>query len=119
MEELTTAESLSALLLPSVPETDPTAMATMAEPEILPPEFMMLRDETEFLEIDPTVDSVTGFAIDETVTYPLDPLTASEIEMAVSVIQQTQNLSEDTFFPRVALQEPPKDEVKCTGEVYI
>ncbi|MGB3403671.1 MAG: primary-amine oxidase [Microcoleaceae cyanobacterium] len=100
-----------ALFSPLVSEDSVIPMMPMAEPDQLFPETVIEAAETEIEEIDPAVDTVTGTVIDETVTYPLDPLTASEIETAVSVIQETQNLSEDTFFPRVALQEPPKDEV--------
>ncbi|ELR97052.1 primary-amine oxidase [Gloeocapsa sp. PCC 73106] len=40
--------------------------------------------------------------------HPLDPLTATEIEMSLEIIRQEQSLSEATFFPRIALHEPSK-----------
>lgn len=52
---------------------------------------------------------------DETViqgaTHPLDPLTEAEIEAAVAVIRQEQNISDSALFPNISLQEPNKTEV--------
>lgn len=44
-------------------------------------------------------------------SHPLDPLTAEEIEATVKIIGEQQLLSEATFFPRIALNEPAKEKV--------
>lgn len=44
-------------------------------------------------------------------SHPLDPLNEAEIETAVSVIRQEQNLSDSALFPNISLQEPDKTEV--------
>jgi primary-amine oxidase len=44
--------------------------------------------------------------------HPLDPLTAPEIESAVSIVRSAKALPEGVFFPQVALKEPPKKAVK-------
>ncbi len=46
-----------------------------------------------------------------TLGHPLDPLTAQEISKAVSVIRQSQSLSEAALFPQIALKEPDKEMV--------
>jgi primary-amine oxidase len=43
--------------------------------------------------------------------HPLDPLSPGEIQTAVALIKETQNLSDAALFPRVFLQEPGKSEV--------
>jgi len=43
--------------------------------------------------------------------YPLDPLDAVEISSAVAAVRAAKSLPEGTFFPYVALNEPPKAEV--------
>lgn len=43
--------------------------------------------------------------------HPLDPLSAVEISSAVAVVKAAKSLRDGTFFPYVALKEPPKDEV--------
>jgi primary-amine oxidase len=40
--------------------------------------------------------------------HPLDPLTAAEIETAVTIVRGAKSLPEGVFFPQVALNEPPK-----------
>lgn len=44
-------------------------------------------------------------------SHPLEPLSAAEITDAVSVVKSSRSLGDDTFFPYVALREPPKAEV--------
>lgn len=44
-------------------------------------------------------------------SHPLEPLTEAEIEAAVSVIRQAQNLSDSALFPNISLLEPDKNEV--------
>ncbi len=44
--------------------------------------------------------------------HPLDPLTATEIESAIKIVRTAKTLPEGTFFPQVALSEPPKDVVR-------
>jgi primary-amine oxidase len=45
------------------------------------------------------------------ITHPLNPLTATEINTAVSIIKDEKNLSDTVIFPIIALQEPDKKEV--------
>jgi primary-amine oxidase len=42
--------------------------------------------------------------------HPLDPLNKAEIELAVNLVK-AKNLSSQTFFPTVVLNEPPKQEI--------
>ncbi len=42
--------------------------------------------------------------------HPLDPLNKAEIELAVNLVK-AKNLSSQTFFPTVVLNEPPKQDV--------
>lgn len=44
-------------------------------------------------------------------THPLDPLTEAEIEAAVSVILQEQDLKDSARFANIVLREPDKNEV--------
>jgi len=43
--------------------------------------------------------------------YPLDPLSAAEIEKAVEVVKSQKNLTEAALFTTVKLKEPPKKQV--------
>jgi primary-amine oxidase len=45
--------------------------------------------------------------------HPLEPLTAAEIRAAVSLVQARPDVARDVLFPVIALQEPPKDEVRA------
>lgn len=44
-------------------------------------------------------------------THPLDPLGSVELSSAVAAVRRAKALPEGTFFPYVALQEPPKAEL--------
>src|SRR5215469_16649781 len=44
--------------------------------------------------------------------HPLDPLSADEIRLARSIVQQLPKLSGDTCFPAIRLFEPPKTLVR-------
>lgn len=44
--------------------------------------------------------------------HPLDPLTAPEIEAAVTIARSAKSLPDAVFFPQVALKEPAKDAVR-------
>ena len=44
-------------------------------------------------------------------TYPLDPLTAIEIDKVVDILQRTHTTTEGDFFNIINLKEPPKKEV--------
>jgi primary-amine oxidase len=47
-------------------------------------------------------------------THPLDPLTASEINSVVSILRaRTEMVPANAFFPQIALNEPPKAEVRA------
>jgi Cu2+-containing amine oxidase len=47
-------------------------------------------------------------------THPLDPLTASEITSVVNILRaRTEMVPANAFFPQVALNEPPKAEVRA------
>ncbi len=43
--------------------------------------------------------------------HPLDPLSNSELETAVAALKSSRELSDDVFFPLLALHEPDKNEV--------
>ncbi|UPT73616.1 MAG: hypothetical protein M0D55_17415 [Elusimicrobiota bacterium] len=43
--------------------------------------------------------------------HPLEPLSAAETVRAVAIAREAKGLPEGTFFPQVALKEPPKSEV--------
>jgi primary-amine oxidase len=46
-------------------------------------------------------------------THPLDPLTASEITSVVNILRaRTEMVPANAFFPQIALNEPPKAEVR-------
>jgi primary-amine oxidase len=45
-------------------------------------------------------------------SHPLDPLSADEIRLARSIVQQLPELSGDTYFPAIRLLEPPKHIVR-------
>jgi primary-amine oxidase len=45
-------------------------------------------------------------------SHPLDPLSADEIRLARSIVQQLPELSGDTYFPAIRLFEPPKQIVR-------
>jgi len=45
-------------------------------------------------------------------SHPLDPLSADEIRLARSIVQQLPELSGDTCFPAIRLFEPPKQVVR-------
>jgi len=47
-------------------------------------------------------------------THPLDPLTASEINSVVNILRaRTEMVPANAFFPQIALNEPPKAEVRA------
>jgi primary-amine oxidase len=46
-------------------------------------------------------------------THPLDPLTASEITTVAQILRARPDLPAQAFFPTIALNEPPKAEVKA------
>ena len=52
--------------------------------------------------------------------HPLDPLSADEIRLARSIVQQLTELSDDTCFPAIRLFEPPKQIVRdfCAGRAF-
>lgn len=45
------------------------------------------------------------------ISHPLNPLTETEINTAVTIVKEQKNLSETAIFPIIALQEPDKKEV--------
>ena len=46
-------------------------------------------------------------------SHPLDPLSADEIGLARSIVQQIPELSDDICFPSIRLLEPPKQLVRA------
>ena len=46
-------------------------------------------------------------------SHPLDPLSADEIRLARSIVQQIPELSDDICFPSIRLLEPPKQLVRA------
>jgi primary-amine oxidase len=49
--------------------------------------------------------------VSQTVAHPLEPLTAAEISMAVTIARSSQSLGASYRFPCVTLHEPPKSAV--------
>ena len=45
------------------------------------------------------------------ISHPLNPLTETEINTAVTIVKEQKNLSETAIFPIITLQEPDKKEV--------
>ena len=43
--------------------------------------------------------------------HPLDPLTADEIEAATAILKASGRFPDNVYFPTIALNEPPKDDV--------
>ena len=59
------------------------------------------------------LEKANASAKTESISHPLEPLTAEEIKVAVATVKQAQSLSDRVRFMSVALQEPPKDLVQA------
>ena len=59
---------------------------------------------------------------DANLNHPLDPLSAEEIERAVSIVRASGGLDPSTWFETIALDEPSKDELvqdSCARRAFV
>jgi len=48
-------------------------------------------------------------AMDEEITHPLDPLTSAEYEQMLALLAEAGHVDENSMYPIITLQEPPKE----------